>query len=627
MSAERITAFIGSHELDISSTSYTINNETIVNTANIQTAPDDFVTTGAVVDVKRDDESTTVFSGQVHNIEETTIWDVEVASNGYELINTWVEKVYQNISPEDVIADIVDNFTTKLTYTGTQTSGVVLDEYLAQGYAIDIIRHMLETLRWRLVIDQNDNVEASIEGSIDNGRVFTNGENINITSWQTTDDNVINQVRLEAGFLLPRKIQTYSQTGTIFELENKPESSVRVVVSGSEVSSDDYKVEPENNPPRIVFDSSVTDPTIEYTWRKRIIVEDQDEDSITQYGIRFDRVDAPYIISEPDALRFARSIIQEYKDESVFATGVLSELNFDIQVNERVTFVDPLRNKTVQGVINQIKYEYDTGQTVLNIGPRNFDFVNWQNGVQDRIKQIERRFSSSEQKVFVRSTSPKIQITVEWVDEGVKFFTPNNTLIADHITLGYARTDENMEVDCSPANEAHGTWQGTTIDGDQYVKEGYRLYCAEFNGAEYVSTTETLSDVRSVCVYIKDEVNDRPLVQLASGVSIGLDTNGDIETTGLSNVEIEESTVAGWRFINVNFDAITIDDLMVGRVASSYYEGLMDEFCLFDKVLDADDRLQIVQKRLDRGTDLYDNHCVLYWSFDHPLAGDFEEEL
>lgn len=630
MSSERLTAFIGAHELELASASYEINNESIVNQANLSISPDTTAQIGAVVDVKKDDESTNVFNGKIYTIDDTTTWDLEIYSNGHELINKWIEKVYTDISPEGIVADIVNNFTNNLTYIGTAVSGIVLDEYLAQGYAIDIIRHMVETLRWRLTINQNDGVDFDVEGAINNGRVFTNGTDINITSWTTTSDNVINKVRVEAGFLLPRAIEDFSATGTIFELEHKPESSVRVVVSGVEVSSDAYKVEPENNPARIVFDSSVTDPTIEYTWRKRIVIEDQDEDSIIKFNEeRFRRIDAPYIITEPDALRFARSIIDEYSDEAVFAVGVLSELNFDVKVNERVTFVDPLRNnKTAQGVISKIKYNYDTGQTELYLNPRQFDLLNWQNGVQDRIKQLERRFSSSDQRTFVRSTTPQVLINIDMDTVTPTFYTANNSLIAGHITLGYARTDENMEVDCSPINERHGVWSGTTIDGDQFVKQGYRLYCGSFAGVdEYCSYTGSIANVQGLTFLIKDEVDNSGIITLTNTTSISIDATGDITTTGLTNETITESAVGGWRFININFDALTVNLLEVGRVGSSYYTGLMDEFCLFNKKLDSADRLQITQKRLDAGTVLYDTHCLLYWAFDNCLCGDFEEEL
>lgn len=634
---ERLRAFVGAEELNTVGGSYTVNNSSIVNKADLVVEANDAVRIGAVVDVKAGDGSTNLFKGRVHVLREPNVWELELLSNGYELLNVPIEKVYQDIDPRDVIADVVNNFTTTLSFDNTSpSSGVLLDEYVAQGYAIDVIRDMLSVLRWRSTISQSDVVRVAPDGGTDNGRVFTNGDGFLIEGWQSDDERVFNHVRVEAGFELPRKIQSFSATDTVFALDYKPESSVRVVVSGNEVSPDDYKVEPENVPPRIVFDSSVTDPLIEYTWRRRIVVEDENQDSIVKYQRVYRKVDAPYIITRSDARNFARALVDEFGTEDLTVTGRIPDLDFSLSVNERVRVVDPLRAKNVFLVVNEIQYLYDEGATKVVFGRRDFDFVTWQLGVQDRIKQLERRFTSGEERTFVRSFTSNVDVSlgVESPSEELQVMTANDSLLGLHATLGYWRASQNDEVDCS-GNGLHGVWQGSGIDGDQYVKAGQRLYCGGFNGTNNrVDVTGTASGVRSVCFAVAPDINNRPVLRLTTSASISINSSGEISTTGLSGVSVFVNGVAtnalaesGWSYVTVNCDSITANSIRLGWDGSSYYDGLMDEVSLFNAVLTLTQHNDLRAKKLYPGTILYDTLLLAWYSFDNPLLGDHTEDI
>ena len=55
-----------------------------------------------------------------------------------------------------------------------------------------------------------------------------------------------------------------------------------------------------------------------------------------------------------------------------------------------------------------------------------------------------------------------------------------NSFILGHTTLGRLRTDKNFEADCSD-NGNHGTWNGTGIDGAQYVNATYLDHVLKLN--------------------------------------------------------------------------------------------------------------------------------------------------
>jgi hypothetical protein len=625
---ERIRAFVGVEELNLTSASYTINNDGVVNEAVLEIEPSEHVILGSLVHVKKSDGSTNVFKGIVHGVEEPNVWVLSVLSNGFELVNNYVEKVYKSVSPESIVEDVVDNFTENLVYDSglSGTSGIVIDEYVAQNYAVNVIKDMMNLLRWRFNIDQNDNCYFNKEGVFDDGKIFVNGTNFDITKWEESDENVINHVRVEAGFELPRRIEELVGVDTVFALVNRPDSSVRVLEAGVEVSPDDYKVEPEV--PQIVFDVAVTDPVVEYTYRRRIIVEDENEDSINSpIGRRFQRVDAPYFVTRPDARRFAASVVSEFGFEEVSVEGVIPSLVFDLRLNELCRVVDGLRGKSVDLVIQSITFDYDEGVTRLVFGRRLFDFVNWQNGVQERIKELERRFTSDAEKTFVRSTTNKLKVSVEDLSEPLVVWSPTNSFILGHVTLGRMREDENVEVDCSDEDGTNsGVWvsdESSGLDGDQYDLNGYRLSCASFDGntnKRFVELSGTVSGVQSLVFFIKDYADDCGLINLTSTASINL-VDGDITNTGLSNAVIETEVVSGWLFVYIEFDSVNVDELLVGKVATSYFDGLMDEFMLFDKGLSSDEKSVLMLKTFYSDSVFYSD-CLLWYSFDNPLLGE-----
>ena len=632
--SERLRAFVGIEELEIASASYVINNNSIVNEAFLTIVDDNNVNIGTIINVKKNDGSTNVFTGQVHSISENGVLDVRLLSNGYELINTYVEKVYTNTSPEDIVKDIVNNFTTNLTYDeiNSGVSNVVLDEYLAQGYAIDVIRKMMEALRWKTIITQTNEVIFNIQGSINNNKIFNNGNDFVVTNFETTDENIINRVRVEAGFDKPRTIETKSGTNTIFELSNKPESSVRVTVSGTEQNPDTYKVEPENNPPQVIFDSAVTDPVIEYTWNRKIIVEDLSETSKTQYGERFNKVEASYIITRSDALKFARSIIDEFSTETINVEGRIPFLDFSINVNERVRVIDSIRNKKVRLIINEITYNYDEGSTIIKLGQQDFDLINWQNGVQDRIKELERKFSSDDKKTFVRSFSSTLEIDLNTENLSPVIYDAQNSFILGHTTLGRMRETENIEVDCSDEFGTNtGTWKTDNtglIDGNQFALNGFRLSYGVFDGTtnqRYIECTETINNIVSMVFYIKNFSSNTSLINLTSSANITI-VNDEITTTGLNNVTILTTDIGDWKQVYITFDSINVNALLVGKVGSNYYTGHLDEFCLFDTTISTAELLEFRNKLFYSNHTKYGN-CKLWYSFDNPLLGDRTEDI
>ena len=224
--------------------------------------------------------------------------------------------------------------------------------------------------------------------------------------------------------------------------------------------------------------------------------------------------------------------------------------------------------------------------------------------------------------------SPEASDYVDVEDVGVLengTFQANITGLTAETTY-YYRAFTYDEAEYKYGAEVSFTTLGS-IDGGQYSKQGYRLYCADLDGTQYCAHTGSITGVQSLLFFHKNITNNRGLITLTASASVSVNASGVITTTGLTGASVTTTDLSDdWKVTYIAFDSITVNTLEFGRVASSYAIGLYDEFMLFDSALTADERQWIVDKKLYSGQALYDK-VLLWWSFDNPVAGDFREKI
>ena len=485
---ERLRLFNGATELNYESASITKTNDHIVNTGKARIEADSNINTTSTIDFKKADGSTLIFSTKVRKKKQLDMWELNLFTNGYELMNVRVENVYENLSPEAIVQDVVDNNTSTLTFVSGPSSGVTIAKYIAKAYGIDIIRDMMDTLQWQLRIDQNDNVFFEPKGNINNGVTFTNGSNIQITAWEEDEeDELFNRLRVKGGFESFNTQETgTSAAGTAFPLLKKPSGSVKVTTTGDvEVDPSLYTVDAENK--QIIFDSVTASPTFDYSYDKPIIVDNQNDASIADRQEIFEELNLPFFDSFADARRYNQSLLDVFSTPAVKVKGFQPIINTDVDVGEQVTVVDDVRSKNQQLVIQEIKYIAEDNKTEYSFGSRDFVFFDWQRNVQERIKKIERQFINEDDIIFTRIFKHIMNVDLTQTTKCL-INCPNNTFILDHQTLGRLRTRVgstafNFEADCSDTGN-DGEWSGSNIDGDQFDLSGWRLSQGQFNGTD-----------------------------------------------------------------------------------------------------------------------------------------------
>ena len=655
---EKFRLFLGVEELNYSKCNLIFTNYNIVNNAEVSIEGNSGVSTASTIDIKKADGSTDFLSGKVEYIKKFTMWDMNIFTNGHELITTPIQQVYTNKTPEYIVQDIIDNNTVNLTYASSNVSGFTLDKpYVADDYAINILKDMMILLDWQIRIDINDNVYFEPRGNVNNGYVLTEGSNFQVTGWIEDKSQMINHVKIIGGFESYTEKETVTGVGTEVTLAHKPAGTLIAYTSdgGSKVDPADYEVDAENK--TVTFDASQTNPYFEYSWNRPIVVENQDDVSVNTYGKYFKTIQAPWLNSFIDGRKYAQQILNKRSDPITTVKGYLPFLNFDIQAGETVRMLSTIRNEDENLYISKIKYNGKDGKTELELGENQFVLFDWQRGVQTRIQDLEKRYTNEDEKVFAKLIKNNLTATLT-ITQTFQYDNVQNTFYLSHKTLNRLLqvvngSKYNFEADCSD-NSNNGTWQGSDIAGSQYNQTGHRLGAADFNGSNnYVTALDaaTLDLTTNFSIAICVKVASLPGAEKyilnkydgTDGYAIRINSDNKVEmayynSTSESVITADTAlTVDTWQhlvfvksgtaltvYINGVSNATDTGDasagtnsnaLELGRYSSNYVTGALDELRVYGVALTSNEALALYSKyHVNRD-------MVLYWAFDNPRLG------
>lgn len=628
--AERLRVFRGATELNYASCKITKTDDQVVDSAVIEIQGNTNVSNGDTILITKNDGVTTIFNCKVREINETELWKLSLYTNGWELQNVFIENVYPaGTSPEAIVQNIIDNNTSTLTYASSETSGVTIGPYIAQGYAMDIIKDMMDILDWDIRIDVSNNFYFRPKGIIDNGQVFQDGVNgFSVGTWN--EDNFtqfFNHVKIVGGFESFLTQESSGSLDTTFNLNYKPSGSMQITVGGTEQTPDTYTVDVENK--QVVFAGAVNSPTFTYSYNLPVVVDNQNDSSIIQYGEVFLRKQSEWLNNFSDARRYSQQLLDVYSEPLITTKVIKSVLDFTTQVGEQIRVVDEKRNKDKSLVVKKIILDGTTGTTTYEFGTRIFVLFDWQREVQTRIKKLENRSSNEDIITVARLLRNKLNVvitpTFTW-----KYNSPVDSFILGHQTLGRLRSGIDYEADCSN-NGYHGTWQGTNVtSGSQYSTDGYRLSCADCNGTDhYLDVTSTINGVQTTSFYVNPDVVNSDILQLTATDIISIDNSGNITTSGLTNATVYINGVVGtsvgtgsWKLVTITHDSINADNIEIGRSAS-YFNGKIDEVMLFSSQITTTDMQTIINKNFFNESMTFTiSNLLAYWSMDNPKLGD-----
>ena len=371
--------------------------EKAVDNAKIKVLKDSNISIGNEIKIFNSD-GVTLFGGTDESVDEIDMWSLNCQGYGFELNNKWKVKIYENKSPEYIVEDLISG-DSDLTYSSSTSSGITITKYVANNYISKIIEEMRVLLGWQIRTEPDKKFYFEPTGNIDNGVVLTTGVNIKIPKWDKNTEQLCNKIKVFGDFANYNTNESFnaSASQTDFTLTFKPTSNVKVTVDGTEQTGNAqgrgaYDIDVDNK--KIVFASGLTGGEaviIYYTYQIPIVVEGQDDASITKYKTRYKEIQAPFLKTFQDARLYVSEYIRNNATPKYKTEIIISSIITSYSTGELITVIDNQRNINETLVIKSIRWLYPEGVTKIKVGFLNNDILDWQNEVMERTRELEKR--------------------------------------------------------------------------------------------------------------------------------------------------------------------------------------------------------------------------------------------
>ncbi len=180
--------------------------------------------------------------------------------------------------------------------------------------------------------------------------------------------------------------------------------------------------------------------------------------------------------------------------------------------------------------------------------------------------------------------------------------TPQRKRLTDGL-VGYWTFDgPDMDWSSTTAEVLDQSGQGN--DGDvtnmsqQSVASGISGQALDFDGVDdYVDAGNLGSGIKTIAFWLKaDDITSRKIINIDGTDQIEIDGSSDIQATSFPNATIYvdgavASTITDdWHFVTItDSTGVNASTMNIGRVSTSYFDGLIDEVRIYDRALSVDE--------------------------------------
>jgi len=318
-----------------------------------------------------------------------------------------IDYIFTDESPEDIVEYVTTNYT-DLTYSGTATSGAIISRFVVNGEtAGQVINRILKELDWQVRVTNSKEVFFEPKGDLNSSMSLTVGTNaFMLKEWATTPNQLINDVTIVGDNAVFNTDESFVATAgqTNFTVLYKIVGTVRVTVNGTEVvggqegSVGTYAYSVDKEEKKIVFETglSASDAVIiYYNYEVPIKIKAKNQTSISLNG-RFPKKLSDNNLKTMSAARaFAKKILKTYS-EPIKTGTLLVNWNADVNVGETIQVTDSYNNIDKEFVIVGITMKYPDGTKNVKVGVEQMDLVNWNKGIDQRIKNLENKQDNSD---------------------------------------------------------------------------------------------------------------------------------------------------------------------------------------------------------------------------------------
>lgn len=386
------------------------------------------------------------FGGRVTKIKkETIIKKVKCFSFGKELGEVEIRgDTFDNKTPEFIIENLVTNNTGLTFVRKGALSGITLEKYVAVGKLIDILRDFTSLTGHIFYTNGNKEFVLEPEKHTDIGFTFTHGENCKLFDTRFDDTELVNDLIVLGENIRYHTIENFTGNGSNkeFALEQKPVSTRVTADIGSGVTEMepevDYDVDSISN--KIIFINTApintSTVTVDYEFEKPLYIRGTKQSSIDEHGVHAKKLIMPWIRNRFDGVRFVQAYLNKYKDIKMNISVEVPTLFNSIAENDIVHITNTIKNIDGSFVIKGITWDYPKSITTLDIGEYNFDFLEIDQQITQKIHDLEdamttnkdiREYESPEETLVLGDVV--IQVIHEDFTETLNI--PHSTIIID----------------------------------------------------------------------------------------------------------------------------------------------------------------------------------------------------
>ena len=203
------------------------------------------------------------------------------------------------------------------------------------------------------------------------------------------------------------------------------------------------------------------------------------------------------------------------------------------------------------------------------------------------------------------------EIKVDYLDGAVKIGAVNPEEALSNGLVGYWKLDESS----GNATDSSGNSNTLTNNGTTTFVTGKYANGSEHNGStQYLNTATAINNVQTVSFWVNPDSTTNYYTDLNGSAYIN-SSSGTISATGFTNPTIYvngeiSSTIAAdsWQFVTITTGtALNATAFNIGKIASNYFDGTMDEVRLYNRALSSREVRQLYN---------FAPGPVAHWKFD-----------
>ncbi len=320
------------------------------------------------------------------------------------LTKVYVNEVYTSTAIHSIVTDLMDKYAPNVTYTNVYTTTTTPGEIRFKH--VQLFKALQDLAKYddcHFFIDENKDLHFDTLGSTDSGIDLTFGTNIRRDEYETIDDQLVNKVKITGGREDYIKTETATGDGstTSFTLTRIP-INIRVTQAGIEKigfkegmdATADYDYTVDKEAKKVEFNVAPANGealSFEYTYTSPVIVQAQDDDSISSYGT-YERIIYDETINKKEEAREVASQILNKYSQPITKGTVMTTLDLTANLGETVDVTNSVKGIEDSFIVVSMTHSFFLGGRTTT-----YELASLSEGVVEMLSELFARVDALEE--------------------------------------------------------------------------------------------------------------------------------------------------------------------------------------------------------------------------------------